>query len=424
MSKINYLDKYFYNGRQNIIHKIMSQSDQKQQKSEEWYELRKNNFGGSEISTLLELNPFSTSADLIKRKLGLSTFNGSIATRWGNIFEDVSSGFTEHVFSIDKIYVPGSLPGAIDNQRYSPDGLAVVKILCEENLGTYRWFLILFEFKSPYSSLPAGKVPNHYLPQVLTGMCSIKEVEMALFINCMFRICSKEQLAFNDKYNTHFHCKDKTKKFIPDNPHACGVICFYQSNSDAEEYLTTAHGSGPIPSFGESGVHEYDYRILGGSQGDPFDFGEEGYRILDRLFELVEIGRIKIKYPNMSVFTSELNRIAFLNSQNIGRKMDVKEIKKNISVQHDNINKFYNDNTITPIGIMPWKLMECDIIPVERNDKFIEVYRPEIERNLSILKKLRASSGSIKQNFNLHYGIKEPVTENEIMDIQQFSILG
>jgi hypothetical protein len=180
------------------------------QGSDEWLNDRKFIIGGSELSSIVGCNPYSTIHDLIAQKIGLKKFTGSSATRWGNLFEDMTelifkTMFLEHDI---KIYSTGSIPHkTILNHRYSPDGLTVIKIG-----NTYK--ITLLEFKAPYSGVPTSKVPPHYLPQVKAGLCTIDIVESCIFVNNMFRKCSINQLDFSIDYSDYHRDSEAKLKHI------------------------------------------------------------------------------------------------------------------------------------------------------------------------------------------------------------------
>jgi len=186
------------------------------QRSEEWYKLKCSTIGGSEVSTVIGYNPFKKLQDLVGEKAGLPEyeFKGSNATRWGTLFEAVTVKYTEDKYGI-KIYETGSIEGKIDRQRYSPDGLGII-----DNK------IYLFEFKAPFSTVPIGKIPHHYIPQVQTGLLTIDIADSSRFINNMYRKCSLEDLRFDISYDTKFHISKIPKCRTPTMPICCGIIGF------------------------------------------------------------------------------------------------------------------------------------------------------------------------------------------------------
>ncbi len=107
-----------------------------------WVTGRGMGIGGSEMSVLTDENQYKDMRSLIagKVKLPEGEFSGSIATRWGNVFEPILNLYIETIMNI-KIYETGSIPGTLKRrngkpmQNYSPDGLAVV------SKSTYRYMI-------------------------------------------------------------------------------------------------------------------------------------------------------------------------------------------------------------------------------------------------------------------------------------------
>jgi hypothetical protein len=203
------------------------------QGSTQWLNERKHIIGGSEISVITGENRFTTLESLIAQKIGLTHFNGNKATRWGNLFEDVTELMFKSIFLPDgTIYNTGSIQHKdIINHKYSPDGLCIVKYL--EN-GKCVKKITLLEFKSPMSTVPNGKVPKYYLPQVKAGMCTIDIVDRSIFVNNMYRKCSLKHLDFSIKYNNFSDTAIKLKNI--EDTIANGIILFYLPEENLDKF--------------------------------------------------------------------------------------------------------------------------------------------------------------------------------------------
>jgi len=204
--------------------------------------------GGSELSTIRGENAYQNTRDLVKTKLGMSVFTGSIDTRWGKMMEPVITAYVEAVFDT-KIVETGSIPGIRNSygfpiQSYSPDGLAVVdlqllrRVLENENIQytqTQEWkslyescsddVLVLFEFKCPRRRTPKGEVPDHYQSQPRIGQCVINMMKVGVFGDGLFRKCSLRDFGFNHNYDKFFHNSDRYLKV--GDPILCGFIGIY-----------------------------------------------------------------------------------------------------------------------------------------------------------------------------------------------------
>lgn len=258
-----------YNKFKKLFKFIENNSKLAEQGSPEWLAMRKKIIGGSELSTILGKNPFNKIQDLVADKIGLTKFYGNTATRWGNLFEELSRIIIE-IILIDRqgqmesehcsgnnqnklpeygIFETGSLEGAIPHHRFSPDGLSVFlykvnQSLNEANQSLYikkkvlQFLITLLEFKSPLRSIPTGSVPEYYAPQIQAGLCDINMSEIGLFVNNMYRKCSISDLGLSIKYDTVFHMSDLDikKKFKPETPVAYGIIGFYQTLDQSNKF--------------------------------------------------------------------------------------------------------------------------------------------------------------------------------------------
>ena len=135
-----------------------------EQGSEGWYKGRKFRIGGSEVSTIEGTNPYSTKKDLVASHLGLSSFVGNLATRWGKVMEDITVSVLETLFNCS-IHVPGSIPHhEVKVHANSPDGITYIK----------AWdALVLIEIKNPSGRVPGRVVPKHYRSQIKSGLDTI-----------------------------------------------------------------------------------------------------------------------------------------------------------------------------------------------------------------------------------------------------------
>ncbi len=179
--------------KQKILDEWIVNNSSIAQHSMEWYKMRMQVIGGSEIATFAGFNPYCTKDQLRRKKIGEIKFEGSPHTRWGTLFEPVIRTIVESelecTISGDKCYVVNP------PFSYSPDGLAVIN----DNSGLQRWHLIddddennnsspivLFEFKCPISRVLNGKVPSYYIPQVQQGLAMIPITEFGIFAEAKF----------------------------------------------------------------------------------------------------------------------------------------------------------------------------------------------------------------------------------------------
>ena len=328
------------------------------QGSPAWLADRVYSIGGSEMSTITGENPYSNIEKLIALKAGFSKFSGNIATRWGKLFEFTTQMITSIIFDIN-IKETGSLTGAVPYQKYSPDGLAVMKIICiDNNIETNEFCIVLFEFKSPLLSIPDGCIPKHYLPQVKTGLCSIDITDFALYISNMFRKCSFGDLDLSAKYDTYFHNKD-AQKINVERALAFGVIIFYKLDCQSAEA--------------------------------PKDFGLSNYYEFNEVLELFENKAIFAKYCTPHIL-SEYNNNEFLEAQNISKGND--DYSESLKSYKEQINGIPEGKII---GYLPWKLIKSDIIHQPREVGYVNKYCDVIQSTINIIKKINESDDRVAE---------------------------
>lgn len=224
------------------------------------WKLARTGIGGSEMSVLLDQNAYKDMRNLIAGKIKLpeGEFSGSIATRWGNLFEPITNLYMELFFNT-RLYETGSIPGVLKRsdgtaiQKYSPDGIGLVNKNDYKNIidqTSQRYFstndsnsksfrelpeelILLFEFKNPYMRLPKGVVKEDYLAQPKTGMCTIPITDATLFVDSVIRKCSVSDFDLTAAYDTKFHCR-KMRKVPYDKAVACGFVGIMDTNEPFE----------------------------------------------------------------------------------------------------------------------------------------------------------------------------------------------
>lgn len=183
-------------------------SDLPPQGSEYWLENRKHTFGGSEVATILGINPYQSLKTLIKIKVA-HEYRDCLAMAWGRNFEDVSF---ELLKDSHDVFHFGAVPHEGGTICYSPDGVIVVNDL-----------LVVVEIKCPLWRKVVGVVPDLYLPQVLAGIDTLG-CDYGLFIDNEFRKCALEDFGFNPRYNTSFHRLKIWKGNLTQEPIAIGLL--------------------------------------------------------------------------------------------------------------------------------------------------------------------------------------------------------
>lgn len=379
--------------------------------------------GGSEISTLLRLNPYSSIRTMAERKLNIgSKFNGNINTRWGNMFEPIITEYTEKYFKTS-IKEFGSIPLLYDSMkspiaRYSPDGICIIK---GENLRDINCIkinnnnIVLFEFKCPIRRMIKNEVPAHYINQPLMGMAGIDIIDFSIFGDGIFRKCNIKDFGFNEKYDRVFHTFDRTK-FI--NPLLCGLIFIYDKkdivNSKYENINNEYRNIKDMNISNElklsylfdickkNNIYNIDFikKIVDDVTLDPLiklihKYYTQEYNIdlLDRWNDLgnsnkfcedtfaniladVECGKLCMEYSSdWLMCPDQQNEYLFNNISNIITKTN---------------NNFY---------ILPYKLFDIKYIPIKKDEEYFNKYEHIIHNFVDKVKKIRNKESNTDKEF-------------------------
>lgn len=407
-SKILHFTSDFYKRyKQFILNEFINKNKNlAPQGSKEWHAIRKFSIGGSEMSVITGDNPYQKLDNLVANKIEFTKFNGNIATRWGNLFEPVTQQITELIFN-STIKETGSLEGSVPNQRYSPDGLGVVKTSCyyaKQKIETIEYCIVLFEYKAPLMSIPNGSIPNHYQPQVKTGLCSIPITDFAIFISNMYRKCSLENLGNNIKYDTNFHNKDIKKDVTIELPLAHGIIVIYQTDEQKQKfkkkyfshkefvisYDSDSCSDDETDIFDRPDITNYDddqyntnnelYKYFNKIDVADFnyilkDFGKSNYYEFNDLMILFDEKLISVEYLDPSILNKEQwEENDLLKYQNLDINIF---ISNNIDILKYQKNSF--------LGFIPWKLFKSDIIHQAREPNYVKKYQTDINKVVNIL---------------------------------------
>ncbi len=334
---------------------IKQHEDLPEQGSDAWKLQRLDRIGGSELSTILKQNKNKSVNKLIMEKLNFDKFTGNVITAWGNVFEELIRLYTQEIFSCN-IQETGSIPYHGGYLSYSPDGISIVSnanLLKHIDLKKFnldasdREFLTLFEFKCPHSRIPSTEIPTHYLPQITVGMNIIDIMELGMFIQAVYRRCSYVNIQYNSTHNGFGHFK---RAEVNDYPIEVGFMVMYCDDesyvNDLIEYLQTDPQTQLIK----------DHII---------DIGS----ICDReVFEEIMLGcvskQIKVDYffrytYVKKVFSADGMTQAFYNTSLQYRASTALE---------QTVSKYQN----SIIGILPYKLLDIFITPVQKNPDYID----------------------------------------------------
>lgn len=352
------------------------------QGSKEWLDLRKTRFGGSEIEKIIN-NQVSS---LIKDKIYGASFRGNTATQHGKLFEQVGARIIEMIYET-KIYEFGSIPNeTYDGFSYSPDGLCVVK-------RKDKYYIVLIEIKSPFSTKPDQKIPKKYIPQVMSGLAHFKEVEFGIFANVVYRVCTKEQL-HESEYNTTHHDKDGD---CYDNvePNGVGYFKLYKTVKGETEYAYYQYlVNKPKPKvleFTDSEIddepikcnfafHEIDQDLIG--IDDPIDYGNCDMK---RLLYLIDQGIIEVKLGDVFINKNFENK----KTPNFRSIKNCCALVYNSTIDAEEYE--LKSNADTYLGVLCFKIFECDLIKVKKDPDYLKSHSEKIVAATELLRKIAIS---------------------------------
>jgi hypothetical protein len=429
IKKINLTSPLHKQHKEEILNKFINNNmNLAPQGSIEWHAIRKYNIGGSEMAVITGDNPYQKIDNLIAQKIGFTKFNGNLATRWGNLFEPITQGIAEIIFESGSIQETGSVPGAIKNQRYSPDGIGVVKLKCSfEDIETDEYCIVLFEYKAPFTSIPTGKIPDHYIPQVKTGLCSMPFIDFAIFISNMYRKCSFDMLKENEEYDTNFHNKDFSKKIKIEKPLAYGMILFYQTETQKKQFtdkyfqysdfeisydsesesddelmddkMDTLFNNMHVNKINVSVLYKYFNDLNCGKKPTIKDFGKSNYYEFNDLMILHDEKLISVKYLEPNILPNYRNNDFIKHQEKKYNENDVDDVlNKYIELLNTGTVKMSNDKQkegegvniidVNIMGFLPWKLFKSDIVYQEREYNYVIKHKKKIDDVISIIKKI------------------------------------
>ena len=338
------------------------------QKSEEWYRLRYGNVGGSEVAIIIGKNPYENDYKLILKKIGHDDFVENFNCSFGNLFEELTRLFTELLFQ-NNVFEAGSIGTDIPGLRFSPDGIGTVFYN-----GKYR--ITLFEYKAPQKLLE-GKIPEYYVPQVLTGLSVIPIVEMGIFISASYRVCAINQIGFNGQYNQEVH--NYKPNYTDKNliPLVCGNICF----TIVEDYKTKL-----------TGLSDDEIIILNQfiEDSELVDFGAKP---IDFVLKLVD-RKILIPTYNKMISHSSIKKLDILKKcrmyTDIHSPFLEQNVKSLLRLQLMNFAKKPN-----AIGFMNYKIMRADVLAQQPISQFRTELVHHVNRFMNILQQVKADKNPL-----------------------------
>ena len=175
--------------------KWLEQLPQPEQRSEEWYEFRKNRLTASDLLGALDKKSSKYTELLLKKCYDKNTnFPMGEAILHGIKFEPVATSIYEKRYNLQIIEF-GCLPhNTIDYFGASPDGIVSYDSENKNYVGR------MLEIKCPKSRKITGIIPEGYYAQI-QGQLEVCDLEYCDFLECDFQKYNSEEEFFNDTHN-------------------------------------------------------------------------------------------------------------------------------------------------------------------------------------------------------------------------------
>jgi putative phage-type endonuclease len=296
----------------------------------EWLNGRKFRIGGSEVSVIEGVNPYSKKKDIIAQHLGLTHFQGNAATRWGKVLEDITIAALEKLFNCS-IYVPGSIPHSeVTVHANSPDGVTYVK----------AWdSIVLIEIKNPSGRIPGGTIPKYYKSQIKSGLDTIPICDFAIFADHMQRKCALNELRpGNRTYDINFH--NATRDRVRNDPIMITMLGIYCTS------------------------HEYSKRHA------VVDYGAADRYEFSNMLETVDEHRVWSIHYGQIYICDNTNKIPPPSSW------------------YDEFDEYCKKNNYMRVGILPLKTFRFSLIPLRRELDYIDGLKDDMYEVVEIIKDL------------------------------------
>ena len=186
----NRLKNEMYDRRKGQLSKL-KKIELPEQRSPEWYEMRKDKLTASSLASAIGHDHFQSRDELLLSKIEDKPYEANPITEWGVKYEDVAIAFYEELYNV-KILDFGMIPHpTFAAFGASPDGI------CDDT-GNDEYVGRMVEIKCPPKRKFTKTVPPHYLMQV-QGQLEV----------CDLDECDFFQMKIEEHDNSDEYCKDR-----------------------------------------------------------------------------------------------------------------------------------------------------------------------------------------------------------------------
>lgn len=221
LSKNHILEKErlesIYKRRKDILNEL-KQLELPDQRTPEWYEMRKEMLTASSMASALDKCHFTTRDELLLGKIIPKPYESNPITEWGVKYEDVAIQFYEELYNV-KVLDFGLIPHPeFKAFGASPDGI------CDDT-GNDEYVGRMVEIKCPPKRKFTKTVPSHYLMQVLGQLevCNLDECDF-------FQVKIEEYESYEDYQKDVFLNDDTIVEGRTEHNFPKGVTLTYKTN--------------------------------------------------------------------------------------------------------------------------------------------------------------------------------------------------
>tara|TARA_Y100000389_G_scaffold198796_1_gene235950 strand:- start:1154 stop:2290 length:1137 start_codon:yes stop_codon:yes gene_type:complete len=213
------------------------------QRSDEWFNVRKNLITASDMAQALNKGKFGSQKDFLIKKINNLVENSNtyiqsdnVALLWGVKYEEVANKIymkrnKVEVFEFGLIKHP-----TLDCFGASPDGIS--------ELG------IMLEIKCPFKRKIDGSIPDQYWMQI-QGQLEVCDLEECDYLECKLRQYNNEDAFLSDSHTDYILTKDLNEK---------GIVIEYKKNGERNYlYSELNKTNSELIEWKEDIITEFDY---------------------------------------------------------------------------------------------------------------------------------------------------------------------
>lgn len=436
----------------NITNFLEQYSRRPVQKTENWYKLRSDIIGGSELKPFMSDNWEESTITIMSKKLGFTVVNYDIpACHWGNLFEECTERLVEISLGCKVIGNNANIPAPVGSglekiHANSPDGIGVISYydptsrhqsqcdmaaadpaksgsrmhiykLLTTDVATQidalysdiKSYTVVFEFKSTVSRIPTDEIPTIYLPQVWSGLVCVPIADFGLFVDVVYRLCDRFDLLSNPNYNSEYHSDTQhlSEELLETRlPVALGLTAIYapRMNTPNDKLLYTITKSNKNSIFETLIDPRHDAYALSmdltrninnnhkSQKFEPIDFGGLTETCGNSGCDVRRTINKVLSMMDKKYFTHTHTDPCFLDGRGC--------IKLLTEDGTDEIIEQFKQNAPDGyylLGYLPWKVFDIRYIPEERNPDFLPLIAPRLKQFMTEYERIKSSENPKKE---------------------------